>query len=131
MLWLVVLIVAIRPVGAVDCVHCHGNVPGCTGSTTCPLMTGVRDNAAALAATATSLVVVSKLLPTKILRALPRTVLDTIKAMVQATPGAFDFSGKEVAEVFDAVVHGSVSSGGTVSQRLFRLLQKLMICTNI
>ena len=77
-------------------------------------------------ATATSLVVVSKLLPSKILRALSRTVLDTIKAMVKATPGSFDFSGKDVAEVFDAVVHGSVSS----DEATVWLQRELMAATN-
>ena len=77
MLWLLVLLAQVPGVGSV-CVHCHGNVPGCTGTASCPLMTGVKDNAAALVATTGSLVIVSKLLPMRVLRALPRAVLDTI-----------------------------------------------------
>ena len=87
MFWLVALLFLFDPVGAV-CVHCLGNVPGCGGSDSCPLMTGVTDNAAALAASASTLVVVAKLLPNKILRVLPRSVLDTIKSMVNKPTAA-------------------------------------------
>ena len=99
----------VPPVVAVTCIHCNGNIASCTGSDDCPLNSGVLDNAKALIAGADSLVVVAKLLPFKILRVLPRTVLDAMKAMVKTPSGTFDFSTASLQEVFDVVVHGYVS----------------------
>ena len=43
------------------------------------------------------------------LRALPRAVLDTIKALVNKPTGPYDTSGKSTAEIFEAVSHGKVA----------------------
>lgn len=111
MLWLGMILMAcmhFRLVSAV-CLHCLGNVAGCTGTATCPLVAGVSDNASALVGAASTLVVVNKLLPTKFMRVLSRSALDTIKALFKATAVGFDFTGKTIAEVFEAAQHGKVT----------------------
>lgn len=106
---LVLFVVFVSAVDAVVCLHCNGNIPGCTGTAHCPLMAGVTENVAALAAGAAAVVTVAKILPVKVQRVLPRTVLDTIKALYNAPTGAFDFTGKDVGDVFEAATHGHVS----------------------
>ena len=97
------------PFAEAVCVHCHGNVDGCTGSASCPLMTGIKNNTAALVAAGVAVLTVSKVLPTRIVRALPRSVLDAIRARYNTPSAAFDFTGKDEAEVFEAALHGHVS----------------------
>ena len=107
--WLV-LCIGLNIANAV-CEQCGGYVPGCAGpGDQCILLSGVTDNASALLGTATTAVVVSKLLPNRLIRLLPRAVLDSIKSMVKSPAGTFDCSGKSMEEVFDAALHGHVST---------------------
>ena len=107
MLWLVVLLAQLPGVGSVF-VHGHGNMPGCTGTSSYLLMVGVKDNAAALAAASGTIVVVTKFQPMRVLRALPWAALDTIKALVNKPSGPYDTT-KMTAEIFEAVSHGKVA----------------------
>ena len=61
------------------------------GPDACPLVAGAVENAAALVAATGVVLSVANLLPLKIIRALPRAVLDAIKAQVQRPQGVFDF----------------------------------------
>ena len=59
------------------CTHCFGNVEGCTGDTAqCPLVTTTALNVAAL--TAATAITVSTILPAKVIRVFPRTVLERV-----------------------------------------------------
>ena len=56
-LWLMMFMLIRNCAAVPSCLHCNGNVPGCGGTDTCPLVSGPKDNATALAATVTTLVV--------------------------------------------------------------------------
>ena len=75
----------------------------------CPLVVVVAANVVAVAAAAGTAVSVSKLLPIKIMRLFPKTVLDAIKALHNKPSGTFDYNGKSISEVFDAAMHGHTS----------------------
>ena len=84
---LLLIAVQIRPAGAV-CLHCFGNIAGCTGTANCPLVTTPAANVAALASTATTAISLTALLPSRVLRAIPRSTLDMLKVLVKAKQGA-------------------------------------------
>ena len=88
----------------------------------CPLVQGTVDNAAALVAATGVVISVANLLPVKILRMLPRSVLDAIKAQVQRPTAVFDFHQKSTKDVFQAAVSGHVS----VEEALVWLQGKLL-----
>ena len=69
------------------CGHCQDNVLPSHAPDACPLVEGAIENAAALVAATGVMLSVSNLLPLKIIRVLPRTVLDAIKAQVQRPQG--------------------------------------------
>ena len=107
--WLVVLASLARSC-AVRCTSCNDNVGAAHDTADCPMITNVVENVAALVAGATTIVSVSQLLPTKILRALPRAVLDAIKSLCSRpvnTP--FSYDGATVKEIFQAVMSGRAS----------------------
>jgi hypothetical protein len=113
----------VASVAAVPRCHvCKDNVSPGHDSTACPLLDTVTANASAMAAVGTALVVVSDLLPTRVVRALPRTALDALKALVHMPKGAFDFTGKTIRDVFDAAIHGHVA----VEEALVWLHDKLL-----
>ena len=89
---------------AIRCGHCKDNVLPSHAPDVCPLVGGAIENAAALVAATGVVISVSNLLPLKVIRALPRTALDAIKAQVQRPQGVFDFHGKSIKEVFQAAV---------------------------
>jgi hypothetical protein len=122
---LVVVVAMLAPVGAVTCLHCNGNIPGCTGTDHCPLVEGVAENVMALTAGAATVMTVAKILPVKVLRVLPRSVLDTIKALYNAPTGTYDFTGKEVGDVFEAAMHGHVSVAEAQVWRQRKMLSEI------
>ena len=69
----------------------------------------VAANVAAITAATGAVVSVAKLLPVKIMRLFPKTVLDAIKALHNRPSGTFDYDGKSITEVFDAAMHGHTS----------------------
>jgi hypothetical protein len=122
-IWWVLLVSFVASVAAVPRCHvCKDNVLPEHDSTACPLRDTVTANASAMAAVGTALVVVSDLLPTRVVRALPRTALDALKALVHMPKGAFDFTGKTIRDVFDAAIHGHVA----VEEALVWLHDKLL-----
>ena len=93
------------------CQHCFGEAIGCRpGETTCPWVTGISDNATAVAtiiagvAGATTLKVAT-LLPTRFRRLFTRNVLDTITNIIaRPRSGAeFDSDGKTLNQVIGAI----------------------------
>ena len=102
-------IMLLPPVMAVRCLTCKDNIAPGHDTIDCPLATEVAANAGALVAAATTVISVTKLLPVKFLRVLPRAVLDAIKALVHKPAGAFDYSGKTIKEVFEAAIQGYTS----------------------
>jgi hypothetical protein len=91
------------------CQHCFGEAVGCRpGETTCPWVTGISDNATAVAtiiagvAGATTLKVAT-LLPTRFRRLFTRNVLDTITNIIaRPRSGAeFDSDGKTLNQDYD------------------------------
>ena len=121
MLWLFVLDGV--GFGVAVCTHCFGNVEGCTGDTAkCPLVTTIASNVAAL--TTATAITVSTILPAKVIRVFPRAVLDTLSAIVSAPKNgtAYDFAGKTVKQIFNAVIHGHTTTSlalGAMNQLLF------------
>jgi hypothetical protein len=112
---LVMLLLGLMFIVSVEavCPKCHGWIPGCTSAdgSDCPGSKDVTANATAL--TGAAAIVVSRLLPLKFLRAFPRTVLETLKAVYTSPAGngqTFDFAGKSVKEVFQALMAGHVTS---------------------
>lgn len=123
MLWLLLLDVPTTVMAV--CTHCFGNVEGCSGdSAKCPLVTTTAKNVAALAATTAGILSVAVLLPSKVVRAFPRTVLDTLVAIASAPkPGtSFDFTGKTTKQIFDAVMHGHTTANEALME-----LNRLML----
>jgi hypothetical protein len=105
------------------CTHCFGNVEGCSGDTAnCPLVTTTAANVTALVAATT--ITVAAILPSKVIRVFPRTVLDTLSAIVTAPKNgvAYDFTGKTAKDIFTAVVRGHTTASlalGALNQLLF------------
>ena len=122
---LLLLVCQLSGVDAVDCVHCHGNLVGCHGSDDCPSQK-VINNIASMAsgAIATGAVIVTALLPLKVLKVFTRTVLDTLQSIhaMSGQKGIFDVSGKSEKEVFEAAIAHKVSS----DQALLYFQTKLM-----
>ena len=108
-MFLLVLMQGINLVDCVRCLHCKDNIMPDHAPADCPLVVVVAANVAAVAAATGTAVSVSKLLPIKIMRLFPKTVLDAIKALHNKPSGTFDYSGKSISEVFDAAMHGHTS----------------------
>ena len=98
--WAVFSWMVIPAEAVIRCGHCKDNVLPSHPPDACPLVGGTIENAAALVAATGVMISVSNLLPLKIIRALPRTALDAIKAQVQRPQGVFDFHGKSTKDVF-------------------------------
>ena len=109
-----VLLLVLFPVGveAVTCLHCAGNLPGCAGTNTCPFIVDTAANAAALVSATAATITLASLLPTKVLRVIPRAAMDALKALVKAktAPAIFDPTGKDADDIFQAYGHGEISS---------------------
>ena len=102
------------------CLHCGGNAPGCAGTDTCPLVVDPVENAKALVATAVGVITVVKLLPAKLLRCLPKTTLETIKAIAtfRTAPTVYDFSSKthkDLGQVMQDTLDGRVTVNETLT----------------
>ena len=123
---LLLLVCQLNGVDAVDCMHCHGNLVGCHGSDDCPSQKVINNNIASMAsgAIATGAVIVTALLPLKVLKVFTRTVLDTLQNIhaMSGQKGIFDVSGKSEKEVFEAAIAHKVSS----DQALLFFQSKLM-----
>ena len=99
------------------CHHCFGaGGKACSGDgKSCPWATQVNANAAAVSAGLGAAVVVTTLLPAKLLRLFPRFCLDAISALASkiATQGApFDFQSStppSTKEIINAVKMGSAT----------------------
>ena len=108
MFWLVMLH-GINFAECVRCLHCKDNVTPAHDPANCPLVVMVAANVAAIATATGAVVSVAKLLPVKIVRLFPKTVLDAIKALHNRPTGTFDYGSKTINEVFDAAMHGHTS----------------------
>jgi hypothetical protein len=108
--WLVIFAGLVKKAFAVRCTSCNDNIGSEHDTANCPMITTVTENVAALVAGATTIVSVAQLLPTKILRALPRAVLDAIKSLCSRPMNApFNYDGASVKEIFQAVMAGRAS----------------------
>ena len=108
MFWLVMML-GINFSEGVRCLHCKDNILPGHAPADCPLVVVVAANVVAVAAAAGTAVSVSKLLPLKIMRLFPKTVLDAIKALHNKPSGSFDYDSKNISQVFDAAMHGHTS----------------------
>eukprot|EP00966_Prymnesium_polylepis_P024423 562495-Prymnesium_polylepis.1 len=68
LLLVLLLVFGVDPTAGVVCGHCSGWVAGCSGGDDCPCNTTVAKNVAALAATATTVLTLTHLLPLSVLR---------------------------------------------------------------
>lgn len=111
-LWLLVFFSLLSPAFAV-CSICFGSAAGCGGDgTSCPWVTGVAANVAAVAAATGGVLKVASLLPPKFLRLFPRAALESLSGLVAKVNTAgtpFDPTGKSTKEVVKAVKEGRLT----------------------
>ena len=110
----VILVILFNIKGAqAVCTTCRGAVDGCAGGSTCPWLTTVATNAAAVVATATTgLICAKSLLPPGLLQAFPRSALDTILLLARLPAAGTPFSltsTTTVAELRMAYRQGRIS----------------------
>ena len=95
------------------CTTCRGAVDGCAGGSTCPWLTTVATNAAAVVATATTgLICAKSLLPPGLLQAFSRSALDNILLLARMPAAGTPFSMSStttVAELRMAYRQGRIS----------------------
>ncbi len=74
------------------CSTCRGAVDGCAGGASCPCLTTVAANAAVVVATATTgAISIAALLPSDLIRAFPRNVLEKIRRLARLPPPGTSF----------------------------------------
>ena len=116
-LWLLLLFSLFTPASAV-CSICFGSAAGCGGdNNTCPWVTGVAANVAAVAAAAGGVLKVSSLLPPKFIRLFPRAALEALSglvAKVNSSGTPFDPTGKSTKDVTKAVKEGRLTRSEAV-----------------
>ena len=108
MFWLVMML-GINFSECVRCLHCKDNIGPAHDPDACPFVVLVAANVAAVAAAGGTAVSVSKLLPLKVMRLFPKTVLDAIKSLHNRPTGSFEYANKSISQVFDAAMHGHTS----------------------
>ena len=107
-LWLFIIHV---PFAQGVCHNCFGTAQGCSGTTdACPWVVGVAANVAALGAASGGALTLLTLLPSKILRLFPKSVLDVLSSVAARDPTAtFDTTGKSTSDIVKAVRLGHLS----------------------
>ena len=105
------LLLSCLPVVLSVCATCAGNA--CDGSGTCPWTGTVAANVTALASGAA--ISLAALLPAKILRLFPRSVLESISALSVRTLDVFDPTGKSTTEILAAVKQGRLTRDDAIS----------------
>ena len=107
-LWLIILY---TPFAYGVCQNCFGAAQGCGGNTTaCPWVTTVATNVAAMAAAAGGAIKVLNVLPHKILRLFPKSILDILSSVAaRDLSTTFDPTNKSTAEIVTAVKFGHFS----------------------
>lgn len=85
------------------CVHCAGTIPDCSGGDSCPLISAVVSNAAALLSGAAGLMVLVVGLPLRIRHTFTRTVLDNIASLKgrYSCKAPVDTATKTNLEIYD------------------------------
>ena len=123
-LWLIVLYV---PGVHGVCTVCFGQGQGCGGnSATCVWLTGVAANVAAIGAAAGGAISVLALLPHKVVRLFPKSVLDIVASIAARDPtSSFDPNGKSVNEIVTAVKFSHISKVDAVLHLSDRISQIL------
>ena len=110
---IVLLVVLGLPSIQAVCPICKGAVDGCAGGASCPWLTTVTANAAAVLVTATTGFISAKaLLPPGLLQAFPRSVLDTILLLARMPAAGTPFnmtSTTTAAELRMAYRQGRIS----------------------
>ena len=108
-LWLIILNV---PFAYGVCQNCFGAAQGCVGTTTdCPWVMAVATNVTAMAAATGGAIKVLNVLPHKLLRLFPKSVLDILSRIAaRDLSTTFDPTGKSTAEIITAVKFGHFSS---------------------
>ena len=107
-LWLLVLHF---PFAYGVCQNCFGAAQGCSGTTaTCPWVTTVATNVAAMAAATGGAISVLNVLPHKILRLFPKSILDVLsRVAARDLSVSFDPTDKTTTEIVNAVKFGHFS----------------------
>jgi hypothetical protein len=110
---LLLLFLLAHPCASVVCATCAGNA--CDGSdpSTCPWSAQVQTNAACLLAG--TAICLTSLLPMKVLRLFPRSVLEAISALSVRTLVVFDPVGKTITEILDAVKRGRITKDEAIT----------------
>ena len=108
------------------CPHCAGTVHGCRfddNPSFCPYVQGVANNVA-IAAAGTGVIILGHMLPHSWLDLFPRGTLDSIIAyMARSKQGgaAYDFTGKTVVDINQAVKIGTASAPEAIAELTSRL----------
>ena len=110
----IVLLLNLPTIDAV-CSTCRGAVDGCTGGAACPWLTTVAANAAVVVATATTgAISIAALLPSDLIRAFPRNVLEKIRRLARLPPPGtffeFDPATTTVASLRAALAQGLIDN---------------------
>lgn len=107
-LWLIVLNV---PFAHGVCQNCFGAAQGCSGvSANCPWVSTVATNVAAMAAATGGAISVLNVLPHKILRLFPKSVLDVLSSVAARDLSvSFNPAGKSTTDIVNAVKFGHFS----------------------
>ena len=106
------ILFACIPAVVAVCPTCHGSASlfGCTGNpNTCPFLTDIVTNAAAIAGSGTSGLVVSRILPLWVSRLLSKDKLSVVTALAQRSrsgTAAYDLKDKSDYEIRKAVRTG-------------------------
>ena len=110
----IVLLLNLPTIEAV-CSTCRGAVDGCAGGAACPWLTTVAANAAVVVATATTgATSIAALLPSDLIRAFPRAVLEKIRRLARLPPPGtcfeFDAATTTVANLRAALAQGLIDN---------------------
>ena len=110
----IVLLLNLPTIEAV-CSTCRGAVDGCAGGAACPWLTTVAANAAVVVATATTgAISIAALLPSDLIRAFPRAVLEKIRRLARLPPPGtcfeFDAATTTVANLRAALAQGLIDN---------------------
>ena len=125
-LWLLVIHV---PFAKGVCHNCFWAAQGCSGtSDACPWVVGVAAIVAAMGAASGGALMLLTLLPSKILRLFPKSVLDILSRVAARDPAsAFDTTNKSTSDIVKAVRPGHLSKVDAFSIFLILLKKQRMM----
>ena len=129
---IVIWITMIQGASAVTCHSCKDSIAGCKGGASCPLLIRCAANVVALAAGTLGILSVKNLIPTRFTGVFTRAVLDrlTYLASNSHTTLAFDPTGKDPTEIYNAVVNGRLAKT-EANTALMQMMQAATITDSV